>query len=351
MLSQVGHLTPSFTNKVASRGRILLPAPPPAPKRSIPRKFLLWSAVVGGLAISVRPMLNSLETSALYAARKSPIKRLLRKALPTESHINAPAGTKRLYHGEGFNKELEQISFEPKTQHPNQSLPAGAASQHKAYYCPAEPGKPTFICSMGNAMRLGHIGYYDTLMKKGFGVVVYDYPGYGRTSGTPNEESCYAALRGASDFLRDKKNVPLHDQVAYGMSLGGAITAHVAQERPFKAVILQSTMTRFKDVVAHLFPSWVPVHKLLSKQNEYKTVDKIHKIQSPLLIMHGINDHMMPIEFLDQFQSKLKAGNKSDATLVSYPGEGHNMALSKEKVLQILHVIGEPLNASRHSAT
>ena len=66
----------------------------------------------------------------------------------------------------------------------------------------------------------------------GLNVLIYDYPGYGTSSGSPSEENAYAAIDAAYDYLQTEKDVDPKRIILHGRSLGGAVAADLASRRP-----------------------------------------------------------------------------------------------------------------------
>lgn len=181
---------------------------------------------------------------------------------------------------------IEEVSFR-----------ASSGIKHHGLFVKAAPGKPTLLLSGGNMESLSSIEAFFPLMQNGYGFLNYEYPGYGSTRGTPKEKKLYLALDAARNFLNKEKDVPDTMQIGYGISLGGAVTIDSAANRPFKAVILESTMTSLPDTIRNLIgtaiPLWLadlPRHT----RSKFKSIEKIGRITSPLLIMHGTRDPLIP---------------------------------------------------------
>ncbi|HEY9687984.1 MAG TPA: alpha/beta fold hydrolase [Coleofasciculaceae cyanobacterium] len=200
--------------------------------------------------------------------------------------------------------------------------------KNRAWYAPAQSGKPTILFSMGNGWSLSNVMAYLELARRGCGMLAYEYPGYGQTSGQPSQQSLCRSLEAASDFLIREESVPVSAQIAYGISLGGAVTVDVASRRHFKAVILESTMTRFADVVrnwlqSHRIPPWLlPLHEHV--QSEFDSISKIAKIRCPMLVMHGTADPLVPYSCAKALYEQ--AGTPQDQkSLQSFPLPEHNL--------------------------
>src|SRR5262249_41153784 len=80
------------------------------------------------------------------------------------------------------------------------------------WWCPAEgwrPAKGAVLYAHGNAGNLSHRAEAVGLWQEhtGLGVLIFDYPGFGRSTGSPNEASCYAAADAACDWLLNEQHV------------------------------------------------------------------------------------------------------------------------------------------------
>ena len=104
----------------------------------------------------------------------------------------------------------------------------------------------TILFSHGNAETLGQ--HYDFLLSvaKHFdcSVFSYDYSGYGLSDGTPSEESCYHDINAAFHFLTNIQNIPRHQIVVWGRSLGGGPSTDLASRvRGLGGLVLQSAFS------------------------------------------------------------------------------------------------------------
>ncbi len=85
-----------------------------------------------------------------------------------------------------------------------------------------------------------------------------------------------------------KKNI-----VIYGESLGTGVATHLSQNKEFAGVILETPFTSMIDAAKKFYP-YIPVGLLLKDKFENK--NKIKNIKSPILIMHGEKDQIVPFE-------------------------------------------------------
>ena len=122
--------------------------------------------------------------------------------------------------------------------------------------------------------------------------VIFDYPGYGRSEGSPSEAGCYAAGDAAYDWLTNHAKIPADKIVLYGGSLGGGIAIDIAARRPHRAVVVTATFTSMPELAQKLYP-WLPARWLV--RHRYDNLTKIRKCTQPVFIAHGDQDDLVPI--------------------------------------------------------
>jgi uncharacterized protein len=126
------------------------------------------------------------------------------------------------------------------------------------------------------------------MQELGFSVLAIDYRGFGKTSTElPSEEMAYEDARAAWDWLAAK--YPARQRFIFGHSLGGAIAVQLATEVNDEAgTIVEGTFTSIPDVFGSYKWGWLPLSPLITQR--FEAADKIDKIGSPLLVVHGSDD-------------------------------------------------------------
>ena len=159
------------------------------------------------------------------------------------------------------------------------------------WYCRAEaPIASAVFChgNTGNLTTIAEIMPY--LMRAGYNVLVFDYRGYGRSSGIPSFGGVVADGITAARFHEKIRPNDL-PSILYGFSLGGAVAAQVIQHHPFDGMILQSTFTSLPDITRAVFPR-LPLHLLAG--NLFDTKSVVRRLRVPLLLIHGTADEVCP---------------------------------------------------------
>jgi fermentation-respiration switch protein FrsA (DUF1100 family) len=165
-----------------------------------------------------------------------------------------------------------------------------------AWWCPPEdwtPARGALLYCHGNAGNLSHRGDGVLRWQKEMetAVLIFDYPGYGKSGGRPSEAGCYAAANMAYDWLVEKQQVPAERLLLYGGSLGGGVAVELAQRRPHRALILVSTFTSIPDMASVRFPR-LPVRWLV--RHRFESINGIVRCRRPVFIAHGTADRVIP---------------------------------------------------------
>jgi pimeloyl-ACP methyl ester carboxylesterase len=165
-----------------------------------------------------------------------------------------------------------------------------------AWWCPPPswiPARGAVLYCHGNAGNLSHRAesvrrWRDRLETA---VLIFDYPGYGRSTGKPSEASCYAAADAASDWLQREKGVAPADVLLHGGSLGGAVAVELATRRPYRALVVLSTFTSVPDMASALYP-WLPIRRFI--RNRFDSLAKIGRTAGRVFLAHGTDDRVIP---------------------------------------------------------
>jgi hypothetical protein len=169
----------------------------------------------------------------------------------------------------------------------------------------------------GNGGNISHrLGTARALVDAGFDLLLFDYRGYGLSSGTPSEEGTYRDARAARGALLERAGVDPARLVHLGESLGGAVAAELALEHPPLGLVLQSTFTSVRDIARLHYP-FVPAFVV---PNAYPTLDRIRRLRSPVLLIHGEHDDIVPVAH----GRALFEAAPEPKTMHVFRGAGHN---------------------------
>jgi uncharacterized protein len=161
----------------------------------------------------------------------------------------------------------------------------------ESLFLPATDGaagpKPLVIFAHGNSALIDDwLTALEGFRKRGVGVLLVEYPGYGRSAGTPSEASIRAALDSAYDRIIADPRVDPSRIIGFGQSFGGAAIGLLAQDRPLRALILMSTFTS-SDI-------FLPRGGALFMHGHFDSVRTLSHFPGPVLVIHGRNDPRIP---------------------------------------------------------
>ena len=193
-----------------------------------------------------------------------------------------------------------------------------------AWWWPVADSSGAILYFHGNAGNLSNRGPALKTIRDALGesILIFDYPGYGKSGGRPSEKGCYQAADAAYQWLLDQKIDPGRI-VLYGGSLGGGVAVDLASRKKHRALVLAKTFTSLPDVGQHLHP-WLPVRWVM--RNRFDNLSKIGSITSPVFIVHGTADTLVPIE---QSRQLFAAANEPKQ-FMAIEGGDHNTALPQE---------------------
>lgn len=188
----------------------------------------------------------------------------------------------------------------------------------QGWFTPPEAIAPVVIVFNGNAgNRADRLPLGMGLAEKGFGVLLFDYRGYGGNPGHPSESGLTRDARAATAWVRMR--APDNPLVYFGESLGAAVAIELALDHPPAALALRSPFTTLADVAADHY--WfLPVRTLL--WDEYPSIDRIREVATPTLVIAGSADEIVT---LDQSRAIYAAAPEPKELLV-IDGAGHNDA-------------------------
>jgi len=147
----------------------------------------------------------------------------------------------------------------------------------------------------GNGGNLSHRG---ELMRElhqqlGCGVLQFDYPGYGKSSGSPSESGCYAAGDAAMQWLANDKKLPATCVIIVGESLGGGVAVELAKRHGCQSLLLIDTFTSIPAAAKSMF--WfLPCQTFMS--NRFDNLSKIASLKCKIAITHGTRDYIVPFK-------------------------------------------------------
>ena len=187
----------------------------------------------------------------------------------------------------------------------------------EAWYLPpvGNPGgrAPLLLFTHGNGELIDYWpDDFEPARERGIGVLLVEYPGYGRSAGAPSQKSITEGLLAAYDWARQHPDVNASRIIPYGRSLGGAAASMLSVERPVPALILESSFSS-----AAAFAAGFAAPSFLVR-DKFDAVSALKQFKGHVLILHGDRDDVVP-----PHHAQTLAAASANVTLKFLPC-GHN---------------------------
>lgn len=162
-----------------------------------------------------------------------------------------------------------------------------------AWLLPHDTPRARIIFCHGNAGNISHrLFTLRALHDMGLEVLIFDYRGFGKSDGSPNERGTYLDAEAAWNHVQDLDADHPLPLVIFGRSLGGAVAIELASRHEPNALVVESTFSSLADVGAVHYPL-LPIRWML--RHPYDSIGKIGRIDCPKLFLHGARDELIPI--------------------------------------------------------
>lgn len=157
----------------------------------------------------------------------------------------------------------------------------------------SESTKTVLFCH-GNGGNISHrLETVIFLLERGVNVMMFDYRGYGRSSGRPTETNTYDDAKAAYDWLISEKSAQPSDIIVFGRSLGGAVAVDLASNVSCGGLIVESSFDSATEMAKGYFP-FLPAWLLI--KYKYDSISKISNVNCLKLFTHSAADDLVPFE-------------------------------------------------------
>ncbi len=189
----------------------------------------------------------------------------------------------------------------------------------------------------GNLDRWGGIAEY--FVQFGYDVLIYDYRGYGKSTGSRNEKTLH---EDAQHIYKRLKQEWSEDQIIiYGRSLGSGLACQLAANNKAKMLILETPFYSLQSMASWRFP-FLPTRLLV--RYEMLNWKKLQEAEMPIHIFHGTEDGVVPY----WSGEKLYESVKDKATLTTIKGAQHNNLIEFEAFREgVTELLKEPVVNSK----
>ena len=149
----------------------------------------------------------------------------------------------------------------------------------------------TLVYFHGNAGSLeNRIHKLNHFQDMNINFLIIAWRGFNGNKGKPSERGLYLDGKSAIDWLK-KKGVDEKNLILYGESLGTGVATHLAQNKNYAGVILETPFTSMVDAAKNFYP-YIPINLLL--KDKFENFKKVKNINTPILVMHGEVDQIVP---------------------------------------------------------
>jgi uncharacterized protein len=183
---------------------------------------------------------------------------------------------------------------------------ATSVGRVEAWYLPSRIARsrtPVLVYFHGNAELIDVLpADFDEPRGWGLGVLLVEFPGYGRSEGAPSQESITSTALAAFDWAKEQSQVDPARIVAYGRSLGGAAATILASQRNPAALVLESTFTSVRSFAHGLFvPEFIV-------RDPFDSLSLLASYRGPTLLFHGENDEIIPFQHAQELTRAARLG-------------------------------------------
>ena len=197
---------------------------------------------------------------------------------------------KLLYHPSENNYTGDEIQFEYKEVF----IEVDKDIKLKSWFLEKDLKKyKTILYFHGNAGDLtNRVHKLNELYKLDVNILIISWRGFSGNPGKPTEENLYNDARKSVEWLNEagikNKNI-----ILYGESLGTGVATELGQDNSFSGIVLESPFTSIADAAKIYYP-YLPIDLLI--KDRYDSLKKIKNINTPILIMHGKKDDVVPFK-------------------------------------------------------
>jgi alpha-beta hydrolase superfamily lysophospholipase len=160
-----------------------------------------------------------------------------------------------------------------------------------AWFIPAKDAEYTILFCHGNGGSLAHrVETIELYNRMGFNFFIFDYRGYGLSSGKITEHGLFNDADAAWQYLIREKHIPPGKIIIIGRSLGGAVAARLAAENQPAKLICESTFLSIPEMGKDLYP-YFPVQWL--SRYKFATNLYVKQVKCPVMIIHSKDDEVV----------------------------------------------------------
>ena len=160
-------------------------------------------------------------------------------------------------------------------------------------------------------------GDFENFISRDWNFVALSWRGFGKSNCSPTMEGLYNDARTTIEWARDEQGFNLDDTIVVAYSLGTGIATYLSREYNFEGIMMKGPYTDVANRGQQKYP-YVPVRLLL--HDNYSNIKYAPEVSTPVLIVHGTDDSVVPVEESEELMKYFKPGI---AKRIVYEGVGH----------------------------
>lgn len=152
---------------------------------------------------------------------------------------------------------------------------------------------------------------------------VFDYRGYGRSTGTPGAAALKSDARAIWAYVTARPDVDATRVILHGHSMGSFMASHVASRQPARRVVLENPVTNADDWIVKVVPWWLRLFLRLEPAPTLADSDNLKtlaRVKAPTLLAAGGKDPIAPPSMAEALRDVSAA---SEAKLLILPEGTH----------------------------
>jgi len=184
-------------------------------------------------------------------------------------------------------------------------------------YLPSAGSEKLLIYFHGNAGNIYHrLSDLQQLQSFGVNVIGVSYRGYGKSEGSPSEAGIYLDGKAVYQHAIERMEFSASNIIILGRSIGSTAAVDLAQGKELHGLILVTPLSSGKEQAA---TSGLGLISALAGEF-FDNLTKIENLKSPLLVIHGTDDYVVPFAMGKAIYDRANAKKE----FIKIDGAGHN---------------------------
>ena len=164
-----------------------------------------------------------------------------------------------------------------------------------AWFYEGKSDKPILVYFHGNSFDIGERAYrIKRYNDAGFSTLIVGWRGYSGNEGKPTENNLYLDGKATIEWILENTKFNSEDIINYGESLGSGVAVELNLKFKFLCTVLEAPFTSIADVANKRYKMYPTKFLKFLIKDKFDNLSKIDQIKSPLLIISGTKDEVVP---------------------------------------------------------